>query len=307
MNRAASEVSTAARRGQLSRVSALNVQDFLRVASASWEVDQAASIDVRSHGSRWPSDGIGVEDICSIPMTSSSSLLFDYLISILPPGLLALTLLLAIPRTLVAARLGVHILFFIFARDAMSPAGFWQLGPGSMRLAAPTPVLFALAGMSAVLFTSVAWLERLTWWRGVRPAASVLYGVLGALVITGVAAALKTALGLPSLPKPGPALLGPILVFALLGNAYEELLFRGMLQQRLRQHMTPMRAVVVAAVLFSLCHVWLAVIVTHVGLPVLVFTLIEGLVAGLVYQRAGLPAAALTHGLAIAALASGLY
>jgi len=49
------------------------------------------------------------------------------------------------------------------------------------------------------------------------------------------------------------------------------------------------------------------VIVTRVGLPVLVFTLIEGLVAGLVYQRAGLPAAALTHGLAIAALASGLY
>lgn len=240
-------------------------------------------------------------------MASSTSPLFDYLVSILPAGLLALALLLAIPRTLIGARLAVHILFFIFARDAMSPAGFWQLGAGSMRLTAPAPVLLALAGMSAALFVGVTWLERVTWWRGVRPAASVLWGVLGAVVITVVAAALKTALGLPSLPKPDAALLGPILVFALLGNAYEELLFRGMLQQRLMQYMAPMRAAFVAAVLFSLCHAWLAMIVTRVGLPVLVFTLIEGLAAGLVYRRAGLPAAALAHGLAIAALASGLY
>jgi hypothetical protein len=155
----------------------------------------------------------------------------------LPAGLLAPALQLAIPRTLVGARLGVHILFFIFARDAMSPAGFWQLGAGSKRLTAPAP--------------------------------SVLWGVLGAAVITVVAASLKTVLGLPSLPKPDAAF--------------------------------------VAAVLFSLCHAWLAMIVTRVGLPVLVFTLIEGLVAGLVYRRAGLPAAALAHGLSIAALASGLY
>jgi hypothetical protein len=67
----------------------------------------------------------------------------------LPAGLLALALLLAIPRTLVGARLGVHILFFIFARDAMSPAGFWQLGAGSKRLTAPAPsVLWGVLGGS---------------------------------------------------------------------------------------------------------------------------------------------------------------
>lgn len=235
------------------------------------------------------------------------SSLCGYLLSILPAGVLALVLLLAIPRTLPGARLAVHILFFIFARDAMSPAGFWQLGAGSMRLTAPAPVLLALAGMSAALFAGVAWLERVTWWRGGRLMPSMLWGLLGAVVVTAVAAALKTALGLPSLPKPDAAMLLPILVFALLGNAYEELLFRGMLQQRLAQHMTPIRAAVVAAVLFSLCHAWAALIVTRVGLPVLVFTLIEGLVAGLVYRRAGLLAATLAHGLAIAALAGGLY
>lgn len=241
------------------------------------------------------------------PMASSPLSLLDYLFLILPAGMLALVLLIAMPRVLGRARLAVHVLFFIFARDAMSPAGFWQIDAGSMRLTAPVPVLFALAGMSVALLVGVASLERVEWWRGVRPVASVVWGGLGAATITVAAAALKMALRLPSLPKPDAALLGPITVFALLGNAYEELLFRAMLQQRLAEHMTPMRAAVVAAVLFSLCHAWLATIVTRVGLPVLVFTLIEGLIAGLVYRRAGLPAASLAHGLAIAALASGLY
>lgn len=103
----------------------------------------------------------------------ASSQLFGYLVSILPAGLLALMLLLALPRALVGARIAVHIVFFIFARDAMSSAGFWQLGAGSMRLTAAAPVLLALAGMSAALFVGVSWLERVTWWRGVQPWPSV--------------------------------------------------------------------------------------------------------------------------------------
>ncbi|MFM9927363.1 CPBP family intramembrane glutamic endopeptidase [Variovorax sp. H27-G14] len=240
----------------------------------------------------------------------ASSQLLGYLVSILPAGLLALVLLLALPRALVGARVAVHIVFFVFARDAMSPAGFWQLTPGSMRLSATAPELLALAGMSGALFLGVARLERVTWWRGMqgrRLGASVLWGVLGAALITGLAAALKAAAGLPSPPAPDAAMWVPIVVFALLGNAYEELLFRGLLQQRLAQHMAPMRAVVVSGVLFSLCHAWLAFLVTRAGVPVLVFTLIEGLVAALVFQRAGLLGATLAHGLAIAALAGGVY
>lgn len=179
-------------------------------------------------------------------MVSSASLLLGYLLFILPAGLLALVLLVALPRALAGARLGVHILFFIFARDAMSPAGFWQLGAGSMRLTAPAPVLLALAGMSAALFVGVAWLERATWCKGLRIGAALLWGTAGAAVITVVAAALKAAAGLPSLPMPDASTLVPVLVFALLGNAYEELLFRGMLQQRLMARMTAGRAAIVS-------------------------------------------------------------
>ena len=65
------------------------------------------------------------------------------------------------------------------------------------------------------------------------------------------------------------------------------------------------RAALVSGLLFGLCHAFLATTVTQVGAPVLVFTVIEGVVAGLVYCRAGLLGAALAHGLAIFALAAG--
>ncbi len=46
-----------------------------------------------------------------------------------------------------------------------------------------------------------------------------------------------------------------------------------------------------SGLLFGLCHAFLATSVTQVGAPIVVFTVIEGLVAGLVYCRAGLLAA----------------
>nr|WP_314607108.1 CPBP family glutamic-type intramembrane protease [uncultured Janthinobacterium sp.] len=51
------------------------------------------------------------------------------------------------------------------------------------------------------------------------------------------------------------------------------------------------RSALVSGLLFGLCHAFLATSVTQVGAPIVVFTVIEGLVAGLVYCRAGLLAA----------------
>ena len=65
------------------------------------------------------------------------------------------------------------------------------------------------------------------------------------------------------------------------------------------------RAALVSGLLFGLCHAFLATTVTQVGAPIVVFTVIEGVVAGLVYCRAGLLGASLAHGLAIFALAAG--
>lgn len=241
--------------------------------------------------------------------------LAQYLLAITPPFLVCAALLLALPRQAVAPapvpllRVLVHILFFVLARDAMTAHGYWQVAAGGLRFTAPPLVLLALGGMSLALVAATCWLEagarRQIRWLGAGPALSVLPGVSGGCVIIALATGLKALAGLPSLP-PVPASAWPMLLgFALAANCYEELLFRGLLQQQLRAWLPAWRAALASGLLFGLCHAFLATTVTQVGAPILVFTVIEGVVAGLVYCRAGLLGASLAHGLAIFALAAG--
>ncbi|MGK5067825.1 CPBP family intramembrane glutamic endopeptidase [Janthinobacterium sp. RT4P48] len=235
--------------------------------------------------------------------------LAQYLLAITPAFLVCAALLLAVPRTVPLLRVLVHILFFVLARDAMTAHGYWQVAAGGLRFTAPPLVLLALGIMSLGLLVGTCWLEsearRQIRWLGLRPALSVLLGVAGACVIIALASGLKALAGLPSLAPVAPPLLPMLLGFALAANCYEELLFRGLLQQQLRAWLPAWRAALVSGLVFGLCHAFLATTVTQVGAPILVFTVIEGVVAGLVYCRAGLLGASLAHGLAIFALAAG--
>lgn len=71
------------------------------------------------------------------------------------------------------------------------------------------------------------------------------------------------------------------------------------MQGYLEQHVTPLRAALGSGVAFAACHGFLALSVTQLGWPVLLFTLIEGLACALVRMRYGVLAATLTHGAAI--------
>ena len=97
-----------------------------------------------------------------------------------------------------------------------------------------------------------------------------------------------------------------ILIFALLGNLFEEALFRGYVYGQLAQWMTPIKAGISSGVVFAFCHIYLATTVTGIGYPILVFTLWEGIVAGVVGAKGGVIPATLTHGGAIFLLSSGL-
>ena len=101
------------------------------------------------------------------------------------------------------------------------------------------------------------------------------------------------------------SLLPPLLLMALFGNLLEEVLFRGYFQGYLEKHVTPLRAALGSGVFFAVCHTFLATTVTALGAPILVFTLFEGTIAGLVRMRMGVLPAALAHGGAIFLLASG--
>jgi len=97
-----------------------------------------------------------------------------------------------------------------------------------------------------------------------------------------------------------------LLVFALLGNFLEEVLFRGYVLGLLERRYGSVAAGVLSGVVFSFCHVFLATTVTGIGAPLLAFALWEGIIAGVVGARYGIVPAALTHGGAIFLLSSGL-
>lgn len=70
--------------------------------------------------------------------------------------------------------------------------------------------------------------------------------------------------------------------------------------------MKPVSAGLLSGVFFAFGHVFLAFNVTSVRISILIFTLWEGCLAGLVRSKFGVVPAVLTHGLAIFLLTSGL-
>lgn len=233
----------------------------------------------------------------------------QYFLSIAPAFLLWLVLLIALPKQFAIPRVMLHILFFIHARDAMTANGFWQITSGSVRFTAPVSVLLTLAAVSAILFIAVRRIEteagKGMCWFGKNAWRSMFVGIAGAALVTSVAATLKNYFVLISMPAPAVNDLFVLLGFALVANAYEELLFRGLLQNTLSKTISPTRAAFISGFFFCFCHANLAMQVGHASLSILLFTLIEGLAAAFVYNRAGLLGATLTHGLAVFALAAG--
>ena len=149
-------------------------------------------------------------------------------------------------------------------------------------------------------------LRALVWW-GKPNISTLLFGIGGALLV--VAPIFAFTASQPIEVRGGVVAITvlPALAFmTLAGNLLEEVLFRGYLQGRLVQVMTPVRAAVLSGMVFAACHMYLASTVTSVGWPLLAFTLWEGLICAVLRLRRGVIPAAVAHGLAIFLLASGL-
>jgi membrane protease YdiL (CAAX protease family) len=208
----------------------------------------------------------------------------------------------------------VYLALFVLLRDAMTPLGLWAFGgQGFFWIRLPSDPAFLVAfgvaclGLTAALYALDRENRRLIrWMQGPAP-AGLLWGVGGAAVVVAPLVALYQATPVESRGGPVPLQnLPALLLFALLGNLLEEVLFRGYVYGLLAQAMPPIRAGVWSGVIFAFCHVFLATTVTGVGYPLLAFTLWEGVIAGLVRAKGGVLPAAVTHGGAIFLLASGL-
>jgi uncharacterized protein len=230
------------------------------------------------------------------------------------PGLILGTALIIITRRQPRVRIVLYLAMFVLLRDAMTPLGLWSFGTQGffwIRLANDPwfLVLFALSclGLSLGLY----FFDRenrplFKWTRGNVP-IGIVSGIVGAIVVVAPLAFLYRFVLLDTRGGSIPlAHLPAILTFAVLGNLLEEAIFRGYVFGWLAGQMTPLKAGVASGIVFAFCHSYLATTVTGAGYPLLVFTLWEGIIAGLVGAKGGVLPAALTHGGAIFLLSSGL-
>jgi CAAX protease family protein len=230
------------------------------------------------------------------------------------PGLVLAALVFALVRRERLLRIVLYVALFIFLRDAMTPLGLWSFGREGgfwIRLTAPPLFLFLFAASCLAISIALYWFDHenrplFAWKRGgVLP--GLLWGIGGALVVVAPCAIAyqSVPIALRGGPVP-PYTLPAILIFALLGNLLEEALFRGYVFGQLALNMTLLKAAVASGIIFSFCHIYLATTVTAIGLPLLIFTLWEGTIAGIVGAKCGVLFSTLTHGGAIFLLASGL-
>ena len=208
----------------------------------------------------------------------------------------------------------LYVALFILFRDAMTPLGLWSFGSQGffwIRLHNNPGFLVVFGVICFGMSLGVYYLDRenrslIQWMKG-RSHLGLFLGIGGAAVVVAPLMLIYQYTPIESRGGHVRAQIIPaILAFALLGNLMEEFLFRGYVYGELAKTMTPIQAGIASGVVFAFCHVYLAITVTAIGYPLLVYALWEGIIAGIVRAKSGLLPATLTHGGAIFLLSSGL-
>lgn len=221
---------------------------------------------------------------------------------LLLPGVAFFAVCLAIsPLKTVALRTGLYIGLFVLIRDAMTPERLWAFDGIRITFVDDAAVLTLLGLGSVVGVALLCILERdlrqyLIWWKGGGVQGTML-GFSGGLL-----------LALPALLLSGfepifvsfrAEFVAGLILMTYAGNLLEEVIFRGFLQGQLETVVTQLRAALLSGLIFAACHSYLAITVTDMGWPILIFTGAEGIVCGLLRMRYGILPAAAAHGTAI--------
>lgn len=234
------------------------------------------------------------------------SLLIDYGIYLVPGLSLCALWFWLTPKTQSGLRIAILLLSFVLMRDVMTPLGLWSLsGDVQIGFISNPFVVAALGVLSLAIIAALARIAPDLWELVVWRKRNLVVGLtLGITIGCAIGAPLRLYQGIDPGEMAGywPWLLGMV-VLAYGGNALEEVLFRGFLQGYLEQHTTALRAALISAVAFSTCHSFLALSVTRIGWPILLFTLVEGLACAFVRMRYGVIAATAVHGTAILLIA----
>ena len=236
-------------------------------------------------------------------------------ISLILPGLIFIILFFIFIKPDSNLRIIIYIFSFVLMRDAMTPAGLWAIGKADnvlwIRLSRDPLFLILFGLFSLIIMAGLYFFDRdnrkyLIWFRDSK-IYGVLYGLTGALIIVSPFFLLYKNRDITLRGGTiGADLIFPILLFAVFGNFFEEGLFRGYVLGFLKQKQSPIAAGINSGIIFAFCHIYLAVTVTNIGLPLLLFTLWEGIIAGLIGTKYGIIPSTIAHGGAIFLLSSGL-
>ncbi len=241
--------------------------------------------------------------------------LITYFIKITPAFILGIGLLGLLPKHLLPVRIFIYIFFFILARDAMTPLGLWKIDSKDffwLRLSNDSLILISLAILCTGLVFTINYFEpelrALLVYNKTSMPISFISGIIGGVIV--FLPCLIFYSFIPIANRGGDvqtSILLPLFLMCILGNFYEEILFRGYFQGYIETFLSPVKSAISSGLLFSFGHIFLATTVTNLGLPVLLFTLYEGLIAAFMRMKFGLVSATITHGLGIFLIASGLY
>lgn len=212
-------------------------------------------------------------------------------------------------------RIVIYIFTFILMRDAMTPLGLWTLGKVNgvvwLRMSSDPLFLVILAITSICIVFALNKFDEenrkyLIWFRK-RKLTGTIFGIVGCIIVILPFLVLYRVIDIYERGDTvNSAVILPLLMFSLFGNLLEETLFRGYVLGILKKNQRLMVASINTGVIFAFCHIFLAITVTDIGFPILLFTLWEGVIAGLIGGKYGIIPAAITHGGAIFILSSGL-
>ena len=243
--------------------------------------------------------------------------MIDFVLKIMPGTILAVALFLFLRKANPLLHLFIFTAYFLFTRDAMTSLGLWGLGNDGFLWVRwiEDPVALLLLGITSIgtviLMQAVSpdLGKLIKWFEGNKLNGSLI-GIAGAVVVFLPMIIIYRGVPIESRGGIVPLSLLPFILWVVLsGNLLEEVLFRGYLYGWVtkEEEMKPVVAAVISGVFFSFGHIFLAYNVTNVGINLLIFTLWEGVVAGLVRSKYGVIPATLTHGLTIFLVTSGLF
>lgn len=222
-------------------------------------------------------------------------------------------------RQALPLRIMVVVIGFLIIRDTLILFHVWSYGLGNGWLPyvrfVDEPLLVTGFAVATVLTTAfLVFVERdgrsLLFWgrlgaKGIR--TGVLWGLGGGVLIAGVLAVLYQFMPLAERGGLVPErMLWPLIAVAIFGNLTEDVLVRGYFQGYVGTFLSPVRAAVASGLFYCFCHLFIALQITDFGVPLLIFALFDGLVCAFVRMKAGLIPAAVSHGMGIVVLATGL-